>query len=238
MMSFAQLQQQQQHLQHHPSHSQPPSAGLPPPSLGAHPSFAPGNPNTNLNPFSTGSGANTGLGGGAFGGGGGGTGLASHAAQMGFAHGAALQQQQQGHDAGAAMGSVDGRSGFSKGRIRDVWRGNLAQEMTVLRSLVEKYPYISMVGTPLFHLLSEEPVQGHQRYGAGTPSGTSENAAPAISNLYGFTFPGSWCTSLAFRPRLRTDFAPLLGYRISRYCGTANGDIHDKGRLPLPNPPM
>ncbi|KAI9768463.1 MAG: hypothetical protein M1840_004872 [Geoglossum simile] len=146
MMSFAQLQQQQQHLQHHPSHSQPPSAGLPPPSLGAHPSFASTNPNTNLNPFSTGSGASTGLG-GTFGGGGGGTGLASHAAQMGFAHGAALQQQQQqqqGHDAGSVMGSVDGRSGFSKGRIRDVWRGNLAQEMAVLRGLVEKYPYISM----------------------------------------------------------------------------------------------
>lgn len=32
-----------------------------------------------------------------------------------------------------------------KGRIRDVWRGNLAQEMQVLRSLIDKYPYISMV---------------------------------------------------------------------------------------------
>jgi len=30
-------------------------------------------------------------------------------------------------------------------RIREVWRNNLAQEMQMLRSLVEKYPYISMV---------------------------------------------------------------------------------------------
>jgi CCR4-NOT transcription complex subunit 7/8 len=186
MMSFAQLQQQQQHLQHHPSHSQPPSAGLPPPSLGAHPSFAPTNPNTNLNPFSTGSGANTGLG-GAFGGGGGGTGLASHAAQMGFAHGAALQQQQQGHDAGAAMGSVDGRSGFSKGRIRDVWRGNLAQEMAVLRGLVEKYPYISMVRSS-FHLSLPELVHP-QRCSVGVSSAKGENFAYVMSNSYGTGIP-------------------------------------------------
>lgn len=33
-----------------------------------------------------------------------------------------------------------------KGRIRDVWRNNLAQEMQILRGLVDKYSYISMVG--------------------------------------------------------------------------------------------
>jgi CCR4-NOT transcription complex subunit 7/8 len=83
---------------------------------------------------------------------GGGTGLASHAAQMGFVRGAQMQQQQQqaqhqaqqlhaGHDGRLA---VDGK-GSMKSRIRDVWKHNLAQEMAALRSLVEKYPYISMV---------------------------------------------------------------------------------------------
>ena len=69
------------------------------------------------------------------------TGLGSRAAQMGFAHGAALQQQEA-NDAG--IGMADARH-YVKGRIRDVWRGNLAQEMAVLRGLVDKYPYISMV---------------------------------------------------------------------------------------------
>lgn len=32
-----------------------------------------------------------------------------------------------------------------KGRIREVWRNNLAQEMQILRGLVDKYPFISMV---------------------------------------------------------------------------------------------
>lgn len=75
---------------------------------------------------------------------GGGTGLASHAAQMGFARGAQMQQQQlhQGHDGRLAL---DAKTGAVKSRIRDVWKHNLAHEMAVLRSLVDKYPYISMV---------------------------------------------------------------------------------------------
>lgn len=79
---------------------------------------------------------------------GGGTGLASHAAQMGFVRGAQIQQQQQlhqGHDGRLAM---EGKGSSVKTRIRDVWRHNLAQEMAVLRSLVERYPYISMVRCP------------------------------------------------------------------------------------------
>ena len=35
--------------------------------------------------------------------------------------------------------------GQGKGRIRDVWANNLAQEMQNLRELVERYPYVSMV---------------------------------------------------------------------------------------------
>lgn len=62
---------------------------------------------------------------------------------MGF-HGAALQQQQAREQ--TRRGSMAGGSKNPlKGRIRDVWRGNLAQEMQVLRSLIDKYPYISMV---------------------------------------------------------------------------------------------
>ena len=138
---------QQPHLQHHTSQhqQQPSSAGLPPPSFNSgHPSFAQGNPNPNFSAFSPTNSTN-GLA-TAFGGtstiAAGGTGLASHAAVMGFAHGAAMQQQQAREAARRTSGVGKGPM---KGRIRDVWRTNLAQEMQVLRGLVEKYPYISMV---------------------------------------------------------------------------------------------
>lgn len=64
------------------------------------------------------------------------------AAQLGFQHGA-LQQQQEAQ-AGAAMGGA-GAKAMRGGRIRDVWKSNLAQEMQMLRSLIDEYPYISMV---------------------------------------------------------------------------------------------
>lgn len=140
---------QQSHLQHISSqHQLPGAAGLPPPSFNAHPGFAQGNPNSNINLFAPTNGANN-LG-GAFGGGGGGlggggTGLASHAAITGFAHGAAIQQQQARE---ALRRSSTSNKGL-KSRIRDVWRGNLAQEMQLLRAIVEKYPYISMVSTAI-----------------------------------------------------------------------------------------
>lgn len=129
-----QQQQQQQQSQHHPAHAQSAAAtntALPPPSLGGHPGFAAGNPNTNINPFT--------LSGAAIA-----NGLASHAAQMGFARGAQMQQQQlhQTHDGRLTL---ENKAGGVKSRIRDVWRHNLAQEMATLRQLVEKYPYISMV---------------------------------------------------------------------------------------------
>lgn len=139
---------QQAHLQsQHPAHAQSANTALPPPSLGGHPGFA-GNPNTNMNPFTLSSaGVANGMSVAGFGGAGadgGGTGLASHAAQMGFARGAQMQQQQlsQGHDGRLAL---DSKTGAVKTRIRDVWKHNLAHEMAVLRQLVDKYPYISMV---------------------------------------------------------------------------------------------
>ena len=138
---------QQPHLPHHPSQHQPPgSAGLPPPSFNTHPAFAQGNQNSAPNPFAPSNGTNGlagGFGGGGGLGGGGGTGLASHAAVMGFAHGAVIQQQQQAREA-LRRGS-GGVKGHTKSRIRDVWKGNLEQEMHNIRDLVEKYPYISMV---------------------------------------------------------------------------------------------
>lgn len=99
------------------------------------------NANSMSNPFSVNGNA---LGvGGNFGGSGlgmpGGTGLASQAAQMSFA-GASVHQQ--GHN---GMGEHGGRPAANKSRIREVWKGNLAEEMATLRSLVDKYPYVAMV---------------------------------------------------------------------------------------------
>ncbi|CAL5871901.1 uncharacterized protein PFLUO_LOCUS6156 [Penicillium psychrofluorescens] len=139
----------QQHVQsqHHPAHAPSANSALPPPSLGGHPGFA-GNPNTNINPFTlSGAGLANGMSVAGFAGAGasdgGGTGLASHAAQMGFARGAQMQQQQlhQAHDGRLAL---ETKAGAVKTRIRDVWKHNLAHEMAVLRQLVDKYPYISM----------------------------------------------------------------------------------------------
>ncbi|KAL8696079.1 MAG: hypothetical protein Q9224_002983 [Gallowayella concinna] len=126
--------------------SQPHLPGLPPPSFNPHHALNPNNHNANINLFSqsgNGNGLAAGFGApGAFGGGG--TGLASQAAMSGFAHGAALQQQQQAREQIRRGSTANGSKNPLKGRIRDVWRGNLAQEMQLLRSLVEKYPYISM----------------------------------------------------------------------------------------------
>ena len=99
------------------------------------------NANSMSNPFAM-NGNSLGMSGGFGGGGGlgmpGATGLASQAAQMSFA---GANVQPPGHN---GMGE-SGTRGSTKGRIREVWKGNLHEEMAMLRVLVEEYPYISMV---------------------------------------------------------------------------------------------
>jgi len=51
-------------------------------------------------------------------------------------------QEHSAHQLEAA--TMDAKAGAT-GRIRQVWRQNLEQEMAVLRQLVIKYPYVSMV---------------------------------------------------------------------------------------------
>jgi CCR4-NOT transcription complex subunit 7/8 len=99
------------------------------------------------------------------------SGLASHAARMGFAHAGNLQQQQQSqqqalqqqqqsqhaqhappvqhpqHAQQQGHGLVEHATrGAQKGRIREVWKHNLHEEMANLRDLIDRYPYIAMVG--------------------------------------------------------------------------------------------
>lgn len=121
-----------------PGHHSSNSGGLPPPSY--HQPFgqpSPFAPTGNLNGLAGGFGPGGGLGAG-------GTGLASREAMMGFQHGAELQQQQQIKEQMRREGGM-GPKGQLKSRIRDVWRGNLAQEMQLLREMVVQYPFISMV---------------------------------------------------------------------------------------------
>jgi CCR4-NOT transcription complex subunit 7/8 len=82
------------------------------------------------------------------------TGLASHAARMGFAQAGHLQQQQHHHQQAhqqQQQGHVMSGAGDhptrnqAKGRIREVWKHNLHEEMETLRNLVDKYPYVAMV---------------------------------------------------------------------------------------------
>ncbi|KAI1330391.1 CAF1-domain-containing protein [Xylariaceae sp. FL0255] len=76
-------------------------------------------------------------------------GLASQAAKNGFQHGAQLQQQQQQHHPHQQSHSIPGERGAragggGKGRIRDVWKHNFEEEMSLLMELAEDYPYIAM----------------------------------------------------------------------------------------------
>ncbi|KFA65995.1 hypothetical protein S40285_07189 [Stachybotrys chlorohalonatus IBT 40285] len=77
------------------------------------------------------------------------SGFGAQNARLGFAHGpaavAALQSQhgsQLQHN--VLMEHPTMRSQPNKGRIREVWKHNLHEEMAVLRDLVDKYPYIAM----------------------------------------------------------------------------------------------
>lgn len=151
--------------QQFPSHSQQHTSHGPPPMTGGNPNYM--NPNAQINAFAgngnllaLGGGLNP-PGGGGFGGlssaGGDNTGLASHAARMGFAQAGHIQQQQQQQQAhpqqqqGHVMGAADhpGRN-QAKGRIREVWKHNLHEEMKVLRDLVDHYPYVAMVRILIF----------------------------------------------------------------------------------------
>lgn len=96
------------------------------------------NPSSTINPFANGNALSLGQG---FGGGGGGLGggsgmFASHEVQTRF-HNA----NQQGHH---GMGE-HGARGADKGRIRQVWKTNLEDEMKLLRAFIDYYPYIAMV---------------------------------------------------------------------------------------------
>ncbi|KAH8889335.1 CAF1-domain-containing protein [Thozetella sp. PMI_491] len=123
--------------QQFPGHSQ--HATGHPPSLGGNAPYL--NPNAQVNPFTANSNL-LGLAGGLNGGGFAESGLASHAARMGFAHAGALQQQQHGQQHGHGLLEHGGR--HQKSRIREVWKHNLHEEMANLRDLVDKYPYIAM----------------------------------------------------------------------------------------------
>lgn len=70
-------------------------------------------------------------------------------ARMGFAQGhvtGALQPPQHAQmQHNLLMEQPTLRHQPNKGRIREVWKHNLHEEMAVLRELVDKYPYIAMV---------------------------------------------------------------------------------------------
>lgn len=113
------------------------ASNLPPP--GSNPSFM--TQNSSQNPFNGSLSLAQGFGGAGGGGIGAGTGLASHDAQMRF-HGGNMQAQMTG----GGMFDGSSRGGKSnKNKIREVWKSNLAEEFEVLRNLVDRFPYISMV---------------------------------------------------------------------------------------------
>jgi CCR4-NOT transcription complex subunit 7/8 len=126
--------------------------------LGGNPSYI--NPNsfsTNGNMLLAASAASLGAAGSVFAGD---NGLGSNAARMSFAHAGALQQQQQqqqhGQQQGHGMLGEHVSRNQTKGRIREVWKHNLNEEMANLRDLVDKYPYIAMVGCSPSQMVSHD----------------------------------------------------------------------------------
>lgn len=150
-----------------PPHGQGHAGGHPPP-LG-NPAYI--NPNAQLNPFaangalSLAAGLNAASGFGAHDA----SGLGSHAARLGFSQGATLQQhhqqQQQQHHPQQSHGvMVDHPTrNQTKGRIREVWKHNLHEEMAVLRDLIERYSYISMVRFECFQVAAVDTSKGEKR---------------------------------------------------------------------------
>lgn len=78
------------------------------------------------------------------------TGFGSQSARLGF-HAPTVASMQPPHHGGHQQhhGLAEHhhiRPNQNRGRIREVWKNNLKEEMAVLRDLVEKYNYIAMVG--------------------------------------------------------------------------------------------
>lgn len=107
------------------------------------------------------------------------------------------QQQQHGstqHALGVEY-SPNVRAQPNKGRIREVWKQNLHEEMATLRKLVDHYPYIAMVGVvesggelcgrPSLLIVDSRirnsPVLSHGRWAA------SGGKVTTITNAYGQT---------------------------------------------------
>lgn len=112
------------------------ASNLPPPG---NPSFM--SQNSTQNAFNGSLSLAQGFGGGGNGVGiGGGIGLASHDAQMRF-HGGNMQPSSTG----SSMYEASTRGKSNKAKIREVWKGNMFEEFEVLRQLVDRFPYISMV---------------------------------------------------------------------------------------------
>lgn len=67
------------------------------------------------------------------------------AARMGFQNATLQHPQHAQQHSHSMMGDQPARNPLAKGRIREVWKHNLEDEMAVLRDLVDEYPYIAMV---------------------------------------------------------------------------------------------
>ncbi|KAG8165689.1 hypothetical protein KVR01_004241 [Diaporthe batatas] len=116
------------------------------PQLGGNPSHL--NPNAQIPSFAT-NGNVLGLGGGmnsaaASFGVGHDSGLGGQAARMGFQNATLQHPQHAQQHSHSMMGDQPARNPLAKGRIREVWKHNLEDEMAVLRDLVQDYPYIAM----------------------------------------------------------------------------------------------
>lgn len=73
------------------------------------------------------------------------TGLGGHAARMGFANaGNNHPQQHQHQQSHGSMGDHPVRNPSNKGRIREVWKHNLHDEMATIRNLIDDYNYVAM----------------------------------------------------------------------------------------------
>lgn len=140
---FQHLQQghmQQQHPQSQQHHASQHNTGLQPPVMSGNPAFGLGSATSNASPFSIAGNINSRGGFDRSVADGGAAGLGSHVAQMSFARGGPVQQGSARDFDGMPL-----RENKQGTRIRNVWKGNLAQEMQALRQLVEEYPYIAMV---------------------------------------------------------------------------------------------